>query len=142
VTPKSKTMTQIHECGGAILTGENEGQYDYCDQCSAYSYEGPVPSGTDKVANRKAWDDAAPRSPDGAPDEEPQCESGQWSGTQCSDTATTTIEWMPEWWRGTHAAAGSRGRWPVNGSIRSRVCRACADEMREAMGDWAQEVDA
>ena len=53
-----------HTCGGTILTGgAGEQAHRYCDQCGAYAYSGPVPSGTDKAANKAAWDNGDDASP-------------------------------------------------------------------------------
>lgn len=56
----------FHGCGGAILSAELDGEeYYYCHCCGAFTYDldGEVPSGTDEVANREAWDYGALRSP-------------------------------------------------------------------------------
>ena len=50
----------LHACGGPLLAGED---YEYCDLCHAYSFDGPVPDGTDEIANGAAWDDGEDRSP-------------------------------------------------------------------------------
>lgn len=55
-----------HECGGAILSDELDGEeYYYCHRCGAFTYGGSkVPSGTDERANRNSWDDGEFCSPD------------------------------------------------------------------------------
>ena len=53
-----------HACGGAILSGSMDGEeYVYCDGCDAFSYDGPLPAGTDATANRRAWDAGDDHSP-------------------------------------------------------------------------------
>ena len=55
-----------------MLTAESGGiEYDYCSGCSAFRYAddpfydgGSLPSGTDPVANRAAWDAADTASPE------------------------------------------------------------------------------
>ncbi len=66
-------------CGGLILSGGHEWPssgganvptaYHYCERCRAFRYDDDdveaFPSGTDKKANRAAWDDGTKaRSPD------------------------------------------------------------------------------
>lgn len=66
-----QTSHRTHDCGGTILTGRDEGNgavYRYCDTCGAYTYGYAMPSGTDRVANRDAWDHGEDRSPDTSPD--------------------------------------------------------------------------
>ena len=49
----------IHECGGTIATGgSGEQAHQYCDRCHAFSYDltDALPSGTDLVLNKRAWD--------------------------------------------------------------------------------------
>jgi hypothetical protein len=53
-----------HACGGAILTGNCDGEeYHYCDTCGAFGYGDPLPAGTDATANRRAWDNGDDHSP-------------------------------------------------------------------------------
>lgn len=59
------------------------------------------------------------------------CESGIGIGEQCDQIATTTVEWMPHHLRASHAAAGNSGRWPMNGSLRLRVCAGCAEMLAD-----------
>lgn len=60
-----------HACGGTIATHQSPDpaaeprDYRYCDRCHAFSYEEDyMPSGTDREANRDAWDDGADYSPE------------------------------------------------------------------------------
>ena len=59
-----------------------------------------------------------------------QCECGEWSGEKCQwegpKHQTVRVEFMPEWLRGSHAAAGNSGDYPHNGAIRITVSRECA----------------
>lgn len=58
-----------HECGGTILTvGSGDQEHSYCDRCGAFrytTYSGPFPTGTDKDANDRAWNDGDECSPPG-----------------------------------------------------------------------------
>ena len=55
--------THAHTCGGTILVDESEGR-TYCDRCGAYRHgDGPLPTGTDREANRQAYDDGDEASP-------------------------------------------------------------------------------
>lgn len=60
-----------HTCGGTIATHQSPDpaaeprDYRYCDRCGAFSYEeGDLPEGTDRAANKEAWDDGEDCSPD------------------------------------------------------------------------------
>ena len=73
------------------------------------------------------------------------CECGDAGGdTPCTWTGpvseTVTVEWMPEWLRDSHDAAGNPGCYPYNGSIRLRVERFCADRLIEDDGEWTSIV--
>lgn len=64
-------MATIHACGGIILSGNlgTSEAHDYCAQCGAYAYHDdggamPVPNGTDRAANDRAWNAGEARSPD------------------------------------------------------------------------------
>ena len=55
-----------HVCGGTILAGNLGGNdYRYCDRCGAFTYDsaGDLPAGTDREANREAWDESEECSP-------------------------------------------------------------------------------
>ena len=53
----------LHACGGTLLAGPD---HSYCDRCAAFAYDGaPVPPGTDRTANRAAWDAGDEASPEG-----------------------------------------------------------------------------
>jgi hypothetical protein len=55
-------------CGGAIgIAKEHDGTaYLYCDKCGAFTMDADaeLPTGSDRDANRAAWDNAEDRSPD------------------------------------------------------------------------------
>ena len=59
-----------HEgCGGTIATGgSGETAHWYCDRCGAFTYHDPsehgFPTGTNKTANREAYDNEDDRSPE------------------------------------------------------------------------------
>ncbi len=73
-----------------------------------------------------------------------ECECGEWSGEACAWSGpkgeTVLVEFMPEQHRASHRAAGNRGSYPHNGSIRIRVERSCADRMVETDGEWVARV--
>lgn len=72
----------------------------------------------------------------------PSCDSGQATGEACQwsgdASELTTIEYMPEYLRASHEAAGGVGLYPHNGAIRISVCPACAETLVD--GDWCVEV--
>ena len=59
--------TETHDCGGSVLHSDSNGsRYSYCDNCNAFSHtSGPMPTGTDRIANEAAWNDGADASPKG-----------------------------------------------------------------------------
>ena len=56
-------------------------------------------------------------------------------GDQCEWTGPASemvvIEWMPEYLRASHEAAGNDGSYPDNGALRLRVNVECAERLRE-----------
>lgn len=73
------------------------------------------------------------------------CECGQWSGNRCYAAYTDSsvvVEFMPQWLRASHVAAGGGGRgvYPHNGARRINVTPACAEFMREADPEWVEIV--
>jgi hypothetical protein len=64
-----------------------------------------------------------------------RCECGEATGEQCEWTGplseTVAIEWMPEFLRDAHQAAGNSGVYPHNGALRLRVERSCARRLAE-----------
>lgn len=50
-----------------------------------------------------------------------RCECGQIAGERCAWEGpvgeTVLVEWMPEYLRASHIAAGNSGRYPHNGAI-------------------------
>lgn len=72
------------------------------------------------------------------------CECGEAMGQRCEwsgpASATVVIEWMPEWLRASHTAAGGTGRYPHNGSLRLRVSLGCAVYLAEHDGEWTTAV--
>ena len=44
------------------------------------------------------------------------------------------VEWMPEYLRASHEAAGNSGRYPANGALRLRVTPACAEMLTDNGG--------
>lgn len=56
------------KCRGKILTGQIDGdEYQYCDECGAFQFEGvdaPFPSRVHSKKNDSCWDEGRMRSPD------------------------------------------------------------------------------
>lgn len=74
--------------------------------------------------------------------EEKRCQCGEWSGERCEGELgddAVTVEFMPEYLRQSCIAAGNRGRYPHNGSVRIRVTPECAALMAETDGEWCEE---
>jgi len=71
-----------------------------------------------------------------------RCQCGLAIGEQCEWIGpveeTVVVEFMPECFRASHQAAGNSGRWPVNGSIRFRAERSCAEMLAEDHGEWVE----
>ena len=74
-----------------------------------------------------------------------QCQCGEWTGEMCAWSGPASemvvVEYMPECLRPSHTAAGGRGAWPHNGSIRVAVERGCADLAVAADPLWTRIVD-
>jgi len=79
-------------------------------------------------------------------DDRKQCECGEWCGEPCQGSALPddliTVEYMPEYLRGSHEAAGNAGSWPHNGACRIRATEECAARMIEHDGEWCEIVGA
>jgi hypothetical protein len=73
-----------------------------------------------------------------------RCECGQAMGEWCGGVVTAAdrvvVEWMPEYLRASHVAAGNSGTWPANGAVRLAVTRACA-EVLCADDEWVHVVE-
>jgi hypothetical protein len=71
-----------------------------------------------------------------------ECQCGKITGVGCCWSGpaaeTVLVEHMPEHHRASHEAAGNRGVYPHNGSVRLRVARACVADVVD--GDWTTEV--
>ena len=73
----------------------------------------------------------------------PPCECGEAMGVACCGTlerGVRVIEWMPEWLRASHKAAGNSGIYPHNGALRLRVTPQCAEHLRQNDREWTVEV--
>ena len=74
------------------------------------------------------------------------CKCGEWTGERCNWTGpreeTVIVEYMPEYLRSSHDAAGNHGHYPSNGAIRVRVERSCANLLLadESEQEWARIV--
>ena len=72
------------------------------------------------------------------------CECGEALGEPCQwhgpASETVIVEYMPEFLRASHEAAGNCGMYPENGAIRFRAERSCAETIIESAGDWARIV--
>ena len=77
-------------------------------------------------------------------DHEIECGCGAATGEKCAwrgpETETVIVEYMPEYLRASHAAAGNRGSYPANGAIRFRAHFDCADMLVENDGDWTDII--
>ena len=60
-----------------------------------------------------------------------------WSGPV---DETVMVEWMPEYLRETHSAAGNAGTWPHNGAKRLRCEATCAERIVESEPEWAAVI--
>lgn len=73
-----------------------------------------------------------------------RCGCGAWSGSPCEwsgpEDELVTLEWMPEWIRAPHEAAGNAGTYPHNGAERARVCRACGEFAVKHDPKWARVI--
>lgn len=72
------------------------------------------------------------------------CESGEATGELCQSVLgpdVVVIEWMPEYLRESHRAAGNSGSYPGNGAIRFRACPECAASLTQHDGEWTRVVD-
>lgn len=69
----------------------------------------------------------------------PACESGEATGEPCcwdgEPDELVTVEWMPEYLRESHRAAGGWGSYPHNGAQRLRCCPACAEMLQADEGE-------
>lgn len=75
-----------------------------------------------------------------------RCECGDATGVRCEEIilrreTAIVVEWMPEWIRASHEAAGNSGQWPANGSLRLRVTPRCAEMLTESDPDWSRVVE-
>ena len=70
------------------------------------------------------------------------CECGEVTGERCAWSGpiaeTVIVEYMPEYLRASHEAAGNAGQYPANGAIRMRVEKRCAGLIVSTEGEWAE----
>ena len=66
------------------------------------------------------------------------CESDTALGERCDGQREVVVEWMPEYLRASHDAAGNSGSYPHNGAERLHVCAACADLLLE--DEWCRRL--
>lgn len=73
-----------------------------------------------------------------------ECGCGEWTGEKCAwsgpKSETVVVEYMPEFIRASHKAAGNSGSYPHNGAVRVRVEKSCADLITESEPEWASVV--
>ena len=75
-----------------------------------------------------------------------QCQCGEVTGVACEGTARVVVEWMPEYLRESHRAAGHTGVWPHNGALHLAVALECAhdlvrdDQARSTEESWVEIV--
>lgn len=60
-----------------------------------------------------------------------------WTGPR---SAMVRVEVMPRQHRASHEAAGNRGQYPHNGSLRLLLERSCAERLVEYDPDWARII--
>lgn len=74
-----------------------------------------------------------------------RCECGDYTGERCEWTGspeeTVVVEYMPEYLRASHKAAGGAGVYPYDGSVRIRCEKSCAESIVEHDADWARIVE-
>jgi hypothetical protein len=74
-----------------------------------------------------------------------QCECGKVMGEVCSWTGPASdmviVEYMPEYLRSSHEAAGNKGIHPHNGSARFAASKGCAEFLVEPEDEWASIVE-
>lgn len=72
------------------------------------------------------------------------CECGEILGQECMHAgnakAMAVVEWMPEFLRASHVAAGNSGYWPHNGSVRLRVMPQCLPYLDQ--DEWTRVVSS
>lgn len=73
-----------------------------------------------------------------------QCDCGRVTGTRCAwsgpPSETVLVEWMPDYLRASHEAAGNSGSYPHNGAERIRMERSCAESIIADSDGWAATV--
>lgn len=124
-------------------TGDDAGEYEAEtaeDAIAACVAEHDVP-GADTAPSANDLS-AVEVAPEAIEPETVRCACGEWSGHRCSwvgdRSETVIVEFMPEQYRSSHAAAGNRGLYPASGARRIRVERSCADSMIEQDGEWCE----
>lgn len=72
------------------------------------------------------------------------CGCGEIFGERCDWVGpveeTVLVEYMPEWLRSSHEAAGNSGRYPLNGADRVRVQKTCAELLLGTGPEWVSIV--
>lgn len=73
-----------------------------------------------------------------------RCECGEWMGERCNWSGPreemVLVEWMPNYLRASHEAAGNRGSYPHNGSVRVLVEKSCAENILQHDSEWTSVV--
>ncbi len=72
------------------------------------------------------------------------CECGTATGFPCAAELfedAVLLEYMPEFLRRSHEAAGNSGVYPHNGATRFRCAPDCADLLIEENPGWAEIVE-
>lgn len=74
-----------------------------------------------------------------------ECQCGAITGERCEWTGpvdqTVLVEYMPEYLRASHVAAGNRGVWPHNGSERLHLSAECAETWTRDDPEWVTRVE-
>lgn len=74
------------------------------------------------------------------------CQCGNYWGNSCNESIpegadSRTVEYMPEWLRSSHEAAGNSGSYPANGAQRITVSINCIDAIMDAGDEYVSEVE-
>jgi len=130
-----------------VMTGDGD---MLCDGVSEHEIERVAQEWADRLAETVYYTESSI-----APDDEDigiavkprtvRCECGDYTGERCEWTGspeeTVVVEYMPEYLRASHKAAGGAGVYPYDGSVRIRCERSCAESIVEHDADWARIVE-
>lgn len=128
-----------------VMTGDGD---LLCDGVSAYEIERVAQEWADHLAETVYYCESGADDDDEDIAVKPRtvrCECGDYTGERCmwigSPEETVVVEYMPEYYRASHEAAGNVGRYPHNGAVRIRCERSCAESIVANDPDWAWIVE-